>query len=101
MSRTCSCGETFESLTAYRIHQRDDCPDRDADLDVLDEDLEEIAATATDELLLCDVCGHPNDGAETIATDETEAGLSIELSFCCDWCGATNENTAILAGGQS
>lgn len=37
-------------------------------------------------------------GAEGIETDHTDAGLAIVLTFRCEYCGASNENTAIMGG---
>lgn len=101
MTHECSCGATFETLTRYRLHQRDDCSDRDLDLDVRDDDAETIAEQAVTELLVCDVCGAANDGAEAIERDSTAAGIAVTLTFDCIACGATNENTAILSGGSA
>jgi DNA-directed RNA polymerase subunit RPC12/RpoP len=98
---TCSCGASFDTLSEKRIHQRDECEDRVADLDVSDADAEDVADEAVDELLVCDVCGAKNDGAQDIGTDETAAGVSVVLSFSCSECGAANENTAIMGGGSA
>jgi len=94
---TCtSCGESFETLTRKRLHQRE-CAEADADVDVSDRDLDEIAERTVAELLTCDVCGARNDGAKSIQHDETEAGLGIAVAFECTYCGAHNDNEAILA----
>jgi rubredoxin len=94
---TCtSCGESFDTLTKKRLHQRE-CSAADVDVDVSDLDLEETVERAVAELLICDVCGHENDGAESIATDETEAGLGVVVGFECSVCAARNDNEAILA----
>ena len=94
---TCtSCGESFPTLTKKRLHQRD-CAAADADLDVSDHDLDDIAERTVADLLTCDVCGVRNDGAESIQHDETDAGLGIEVGFECTHCGARNDNEAILS----
>lgn len=96
MGHDCSCGETFETLTKLRLHQRDDCPDRAEEFDVDGMDVDELAERATKELLICDVCEKSNDGAESIEREITNAGVSIVATFDCDHCGAHNENTAII-----
>lgn len=97
----CSCGATFATLTRKRLHQRDECPDRDAELDVSDQTVEEITEQAVQELLVCDVCERSNGGAESIERDRTDAGVAITLTFTCEHCGAHNDNTAILSGGSA
>lgn len=94
---TCtSCGESFPTLSTKRLHQRE-CDEADLDLDVSDLDVDGIAERTVAELLVCDVCGTKNDGAESIDRDITAVGLAIELTFVCGTCGARNENEAILA----
>jgi len=94
---TCnSCDESFETLTKKRLHQSE-CPEADADLDVSDHDVDGVAERVVEELLVCDVCGTKNDGAESVETDRTDAGLGVELDFECASCGARNENEAILS----
>jgi len=96
-NHTCtSCGESFPTLTKKRLHQRE-CPEADADLDVSEMDVDDVAERTVAELLVCDVCGARNDGAESIDRDITPAGLAIELTFVCETCGAQNDNEAILA----
>jgi len=94
---TCtSCGESFETFTRKRLHQRESAG-AETDLDVSDCGLDDIAERTVAELLTCDVCGVRNDGAESIQHDETEAGLGIEVGFECTYCGARNDNEAILS----
>ena len=94
---TCtSCGESFPTLTTKRLHQRD-CTAAEADIDVADRGLDDIAERTVADLLTCDVCGARNDGVESIQHDETEAGLGIEVGFECTSCGARNDNEAILS----
>ena len=96
-NHTCSsCGESFETLSTKRLHQSE-CDEADDAVDVSDLDEDAIAERAVAELLTCDVCGARNDGAESIKTDETEAGIGIEVAFECTYCGAQNDNEAILA----
>lgn len=97
--RTCGCGASFETLSELRLHQRDDCNLRVVDRDVDDDDIDDIVDETVDELLVCGVCGASNDGAQNISTDETDAGVSVGLSFECSSCGASNENRAIMGGG--
>ena len=93
---TCtSCGESFPTLTKKRLHQSD-CPEADLVADGGDMDPDELVEWAVEETLVCDVCGEKNEAAESISTDETDAGVAYELRFECTHCGARNENTAIL-----
>lgn len=98
MSRhTCrSCGESFETLTKKRLHQSE-CPEADLALDVSDEDVDGIAERVVEELLVCDVCGMKNDGADGLDRDLTAGGIAVTLTFTCDICGSHNENEAILS----
>lgn len=94
---TCtSCSESFATLTRKRLHQRD-CEATDLDLDVSDLELDELVERTVAELLVCDVCGTYNDGAESIGTDDTAAGLGVVVGFECARCGARNGNEAILS----
>jgi 3-deoxy-D-arabino-heptulosonate 7-phosphate (DAHP) synthase len=86
----------FETLTTKRLHQRE-CAAADGDIDVSDRGLDDIAERTVAELLTCDVCGVRNDGAESIQHDETEAGLGVQVGFECSYCGARNDNEAILS----
>lgn len=96
MSHQCKCGETFSTLSAYRIHQRDECQFSADEIDMRDQDTEEVSQRLVDELLICDMCGEKNDEAESISQDITDAGLAFTLGFQCSHCGATNENTGIV-----
>lgn len=98
MTRTCeSCGEEFDTLSGLRVHQLE-CDEADEHVE-LDDDvgLEGAVEQAVDKLLVCDVCEADVDGARNMSTDETDAGLAVDVEFTCDDCGALNQNTAILA----
>lgn len=98
MSYECSsCSATFETLTRKRLHQRDDCPGTDAVVDVADLEAEAMASTVVEELLVCDVCGADNTGANAIDSDVTDAGFTVTLRFDCERCGAHNTNEGVLA----
>lgn len=99
MSHECSsCGEEFRTLTRKRQHQGD-CPEADAQIDVSDQDVDEMAELVTEELLICDVCGEKNDGAEAVGQDQSGGVLAITIQFQCSTCGAHNDNEAVLGGG--
>lgn len=92
-----SCGATFETLTRKRLHQRDDCPEATAELDVEGLDLDEIAMATVRELLVCDLCGAKNGGGDGFRFDHTDAGLTFGITFTCEECGARNDNEGILS----
>lgn len=94
MSRQCKCGETFETLTQFRIHQRDECRFSE-EHDIKGQSEDEISQQIIDELLVCESCGERSDEVREIEREITDAGLSIVARFSCD-CGWQNENTAIL-----
>lgn len=99
MSHTCeSCEDEFPTLTRKRLHQRDDCPGADEEVDISNLDVDEQAELVVEKLLVCDICESQNDHAEAIDKDVTDAGLSVTLTFECSACGAHNENTGILGG---
>ena len=69
-----------------------------AEVDASEMDVDELAERATEELLICDVCGESNDGVEQIGRDTSGGVLTVATSFECSECGATNENTAVFGG---
>lgn len=99
---SCSgCGETFETLSRKRLH---DCP-ADVDYggddptevrDVDDEDPDDVAAEAVDELLVCFNCETKHDELESFDYTMTDDGLAFAGEFTCEACGAHNENTVTL-----
>lgn len=100
MSYECdACGDAFRTLSKKRLH---DCPEGAkyggdepvADIPVADLDLDAQVELAVEQVLICDVCGEKNDGAESIDQDTNERGVAIAVEFRCEHCGATNENTA-------
>lgn len=95
-SYQCPCGESFDGLVQFRLHQRDNCPDSDGERDIEGQSAEETSEQVVEELLICDICDRSNDGGRDIRTDMTDAGLGITIEFTCEHCGAENENTAIL-----
>lgn len=100
MSHECSsCGEEFRTLTRKRKHQRD-CSEADARIDIGEKDADEVTETVTEELLICDVCGTKNDGAESIERDRTGGVLAFTIKFECSTCGAWNDNEAVLGGSD-
>lgn len=87
------CDETFETLSAKRLHQRDDCPGK---YDEIDPDSDDAALQAATELLTCEQCEREHDGSVQRSEDVTEAGYSLEITFRCQFCGFNNVNTVIL-----
>lgn len=96
MSYACKCGESFDGLVQYRLHQRDDCTYSDGERDIEGQSVDETSEQIIEELLICDICEERNDGAREMQTDMTDAGLTFVIEFHCEHCGAENENTAIL-----
>lgn len=95
MGRTCGCGQTFDTLTSYRLHQRDDCPlSEEIDLDRYDG-IEDAVADVVDELYTCTECERRVEGVESYVIRETEVGIVVEVEFNCP-CGYYNDNTGIL-----
>ena len=95
---TCgSCGTEFPTLTKKRLHQRDDCPETELEMDISDLDGDGIADLTIEELGICDVCGESNNEFDDYEVDETDAGLAFTLIFECSHCTAHNHNEAILS----
>lgn len=94
------CDETFDTLTAKRLH---DCPggstgDEEFSLDGMDDD--ERAEKITQELLRCERCGEQNP-AEAVEEADKQAGpdqFGVTFEFACVECGFVNSNTAELGG---
>lgn len=95
MSYECTCGETFPTLTQKRIHQKDECPDRE-ETDVSDLDVEDAVRQFTDELIRCDNCEARAEEIEAWSTSETEDGVEATVEFTCWECGYHNENRGWL-----
>ncbi len=95
---TCQCGETFETLSRKRLHQKDDCQAQLEHIEAGDRDSRTVAAETAEALLTCQQCESGHEGQFTRSDDATEAGYSVEIEFDCEDCGFHNVNTAILEG---
>lgn len=103
VTRECdACGEAFQTLTRKRLH---DCPEGaaygttdapDVDIPVADMDLDDMAALAVEQVLICDTCQAKAPGAETMDTARSDRGVSVAVTFECPACGTYNENTAVI-----
>jgi hypothetical protein len=99
VTHQCQCGEEFETLTAKRIHQRDDCAGQYEHIEAGDRDSDDVAREATEALLTCQRCERVHDGKWLRSEDVTTAGLTLEIRFTCEHCGFQNVNTAAFEGG--
>lgn len=91
----CSCGRSFPTLTRLRLHQRDECPDRE-ELDLAGKDVEEQVERIAEELMECERCGIEADEIDDVREEETGAGEAIIVEFTCWECGVHNRNKAFL-----
>lgn len=93
------CDETFDTLSSKRLHE---CPsgvrygggEIDAEVPVADMNVDDMASLAVEQVLMCDVCGEQNSGANEIDSDYNDQGVSIAAHFECEHCGAWNDNSA-------
>ena len=93
-----ACGEDFRTLTKLRLHEKDDCPDRET-FAQLDPDAADTPGQAAEGLLTCRDCGRENPGAsydETASLADGDYHLIVE--FQCAGCGFENENRVVLTG---
>lgn len=93
-----SCAETFDTLAAKRLHERDECDQADWRAALGDDPAEVDAQVeqAVKKALVCDVCELHNDGAESIDREVTDGDVRVTINFRCEHCTATNENTIIM-----
>lgn len=97
MTHDCKCGQSFDTLTRYRIHQADECR-HSVEIDVTDDELEEITEEVARELLICEFCETKKRYFDDLdIEDREEVGLVAVVNFHCEECGASCENTAILS----
>jgi len=96
---TCDgCGESFRTLTALRLHEKDDCPERET-YDELNPDADDVGLQAAQGLLQCQECGRENPTTpfeETPSYDGDDYHLIVE--FTCAHCGFDNENRVVMTG---
>ena len=99
MSRTCGdCGESFGTLTALRVHERDDCVAR-TNYGRIDPEAGDAGEQAGTELLRCRDCGKVNPDAnydQTTSWADGDAHYIVE--FQCRFCGFDNENRLVMEG---
>ena len=92
------CGESFDTLSSKRLHE---CPsgvmygggEIDAEYPVADMDLDDMTELAVEQVLICDVCGEKNSGANDVTSDYNQNGVSLAVHFECSYCGAWNDNS--------
>jgi len=92
------CGESFETLSRKRLHQKQDCPGQFEQIGTDGMDQDDIVEETVRGLVTCQQCERRHDGSFTRGDDYTNAGYSVEIRFTCDHCGFNNVNTAILEG---
>lgn len=95
------CGESFATLTALRLHEKDDCDGR-AVYDDLDPEDDATPARGAEGLLTCRRCDRVNpntDFEET--TDFAGSDFHMIVEFECGFCGFENENRLVMTGVDS
>mgnify|MGYP002761156744 CR=1 FL=1 len=102
MTHVCEpCGEEFDTLSAKRLHQTDECPGQFDYIDAEDKPTDETVEETVEGLTTCQQCERQSEGPFTRGDDHTDAGYSVEIRFRCEHCGFSNVNTAILQGGRA
>lgn len=97
--RVCdACGKSFATLSRLRMHETDDCPQRE-NYGELDPDDPEMGEKAAEGLLTCRNCGEMNgdvlyDQTMSLADDD----LHMIIEFTCTNCGFSNENRTVMTG---
>jgi len=92
------CGETFRTLTHLRLHERDDCPERQT-YDQIDPDGANADLQAAEGLLTCRRCGQENPNADFEETPSFADGdYHLIVEFDCRHCGFENENRVVMEG---
>ena len=92
------CGDEFETLSAKRIHEKDDCPGREqyAEIDPSNDDAGRDAAMSA---LECRNCGRQNNtGDYGQTTSFADGDFHLIIEFECQFCGFRNENRIIMEG---
>ncbi|WP_049985732.1 hypothetical protein [Halobellus rufus] len=99
MAHVCDgCGETFETLTRLRLHEKDDCQGQET-FDEIDPEADDVGTQGVEGLLTCRNCDRPNPNAaveETADYDGEDYHLIVE--FGCHFCGFDNENRLVMTG---
>ena len=92
------CGETFRTLTRLRLHEKDDCPERQT-YDQIDPDAANADLQAAEGLLTCRSCGQENPNADFEETPSFADGdYHLVVEFDCRHCGFENENRVVMEG---
>ena len=90
-----ACGDSFETLTALRIHEQDDCPQRET-FGKLDPDSDDVGAEAAEGLLTCRSCDREfPDIQYDQRTSFADGDFHIIVEFDCPDCGFANENRVV------
>lgn len=93
-----ACGDSFETLTRLRLHEKDDCPERETYSEI-DPDSSDPGQQAAEGMLTCRNCESQNPNAdfdETASFDGDDYHLIVE--FECAFCGFENENRVVMTG---
>ena len=98
-ARTCdSCGESFETLTRLRLHEKDDCPERET-YAAIDPGSPDVGHQAGEGLVTCRNCGRENSERDhEYATSFASGDLHYIITFACRFCGFENENRVVMEG---
>lgn len=98
-SRSCDdCGESFETLTALRLHEKDDCPERET-YSQIDPDSSGAGMQAAEGLVECRNCGRENSQRDhPYTTSFADGDLHYIIEFECRFCGFENENRVVMTG---
>jgi uncharacterized paraquat-inducible protein A len=95
--RVCdACGESFGTLTALRMHEKDDCPEREV-YDEIGPDTSHAGQQTAEGLLTCRNCDHENPNADyDFETSFAVGDFHYIVEFACRFCGFENENRVVM-----
>jgi len=93
-----ACGDSFDTLTRLRIHEKDDCSGRKV-YTQLDPDACDVADQGAEGLLTCRNCGRMhNSGDYTETPSWADGDYHLIVAFDCLHCGSENENRLVMEG---
>lgn len=93
-----ACGEGFRTLTKLRLHEKDDCSERETYAEI-DPDADDMGLQAAGELLTCRDCGRENPNARyEESIDFADGDYHMIVEFACGFCGFANENRVVMTG---